>query len=257
MGDLLSPACRRERAEVPAACRRGPKAPLPSVPCPAGPLPASGCPQLAQGERRASPIRLRGSGARGRVRRCLKACGSCHGSCSSIGAGGISSPVYLSVYDSHSQEGKGLAQGCLVFCARSFLAGLQRRLVPVLSLSSWEPWAFDSLCVWGRSGGHPEAPAQGSFLCRSTAGGSGHLVRYGRWKSVLTLLSPARATGVAWLRGSFGSVLSSCSTGAWLCSGVPCGGHCRAVSGDEGWGGDVGSAGLSEVGVLFGAPRCP
>lgn len=139
--------------------------------------PSIACP--AQGERGA-----------GRVRRCLQACGSCHGSSSGIGAGGdsVSSPVYLSVYNSPSQEGKGLAQGCLAFYIRSCLAGLQRRLVPVLSLSSWEPWAFEFLCVWGRSGGPPEAPAQGSFLRWSAAGGSGYLVRDGRWQPVLTLL---------------------------------------------------------------------
>lgn len=99
-GGTCFSACRRERAEVAAACRRGPRAPLLSAPCPAGPLAASGCPQLARGGRRALPVRLTGSGARGRVRRCLRACGSCHGSCSGIGAGGgdsVCSPIYLAV----------------------------------------------------------------------------------------------------------------------------------------------------------------
>lgn len=58
-----------------------------------------------------------------------------------------------------------------------------------------------------------------------------------------------------------GSVLSSCSSSAWLCSGVPCG--VTAVRGAEmkgewrGEGGDAESARLCEVGVLFGAPGCP
>lgn len=58
-----------------------------------------------------------GSGAGGRVRRWLQACESCHGSCSSMGAGGdsVSSPVYLSVYHLPSQGGEQLTQGGLVF----------------------------------------------------------------------------------------------------------------------------------------------
>lgn len=98
--------------------------------------------------------------------------------------------------------------------------------MPVLSLSSWEPWAFESLCVWGRSGGHPEAPAQGSFLRWSAAGGSGHLVRDGRWQPVFTLLF---ACSGDWRRfglgGVLGLVLSSCLAlfrGA-LRGSLPCG----------------------------------
>lgn len=95
---------------------------------------------------------------------------------------------------------RGLAQGCLVFYVRSCLSGLQRRLMPVLSLSCWELWAFESLCVWGGSGGHSEAPVQGSFL-RLGAQGSGHLVRYDLFSPCM---SSARAAGAAWLGGSFG-----------------------------------------------------
>lgn len=215
-------ACRRERAEVPAACPRGPKAPLPP-PCPAGPLAASGCPQLVQAERRASPVRLGGAGT---------------AVCERVGAAVVRVaalepaeplPLFTCVCTTALLKREGGWHRVVWFSVLSRLAGLGRRLVSVLSLSSREPWAFGSPCVWGRSGDTQRHRHKGVSYAALGWG-----LRAGRWQLFSPCLSPTRATGAAWLGGSFGLGAVVPLRRRLALSGVPCGGHRRAGSRDGG-----------------------
>lgn len=213
-GDTWSAASGREQAEVPAASGRGPAAP-PRCPLSCTGSAAFGCPQLGHGARRASPLRTEWSGAG------ASWAGGCrHVRAVMVRAGAlqlaeIRAPSLFSRTIS-LLEGEGGWDAALGFAVsvRRGLAGLQRRLVPVPSLSTrirgrWDP----AVCRVGaetlRGFGTSEFPMRGRDWS------AGCPFRDGRWQPGL---SPARVTGVAWPGGSFGlgagSVILSCRRSA-------------------------------------------
>lgn len=246
MGALLS-CVSAGAGRGPGCVSPGPKsASAASLSC--GALAASGCPQLVQGERRVSPVRLGGAGS---------------AVCERVGAavvrvaalepaeplplftcvcttallkreGGWHRVVWFSVLGVVS-PGSG-AGWCL--CCR-FPAGSRGRLDPP---------------VFGAGVETPRGTGTREFPTLLWAGGSGPAGGSCSHPACRLLGRP----GLLGLGRVLGSVLSSRSAGAWLCPGCPAG--VTAVRGAEMgvcvcvWG-DVGCS--RWVWGLFGAPRCP
>lgn len=151
-GDTCFAASGREQAEVPAASGRGPAAP-PRCPLSCTGPAAFGCPQLDHGARRALPLRTGWSGAGA-----AWAGGCKRGRAVAVRAAALQL-TGIRVLPPFTRttsflEGEGGWDAVLGFAVsvRRGLAGLQRSLLPVPSLSTREPWAFGPRRVRGGSG---------------------------------------------------------------------------------------------------------